>query len=146
MIRLALMLAAVGTGLAAQQASSIDKWQTLGDVCGRVVRNASSDPSSHENLRSVSGAVVQLYKWRKESACCTESIPLAETKSRRSGEFEFRELPPGHYWLLVRAGRQQYAMAISYKSNKDDFGSCSDHLFTIERSGDFALLKTIHVD
>ena len=145
MIRLVLLVAAVAAGLPSQHARSQADWQTLNQICGKVVENRSSDPNSNDNLKNVSGAVVQLYR-RENGLCCSDSARIAETKARHSGEFEIKNALPGEYWLVVESKNRKYTMAISHKASNDDYGSCSDHLFVIRQPGTFYLLRTINVD
>jgi hypothetical protein len=144
-IRLVLLVAVIATGLPSQQARSQGDWQTLNHVCGKVVENRSSDPNSNDNLKNVSGAVIQLYR-RESGVCCNDSSRIAETKARRSGEFEIKNALPGEYWLVVESRNRKYIMAISHKTSKNDYGSCSDHLFVIRQPETFYLLRMINVD
>jgi hypothetical protein len=144
MIRLLLLGAMLAVFLTAQT-DSVDKWSTLNRICGRVVRDVSPNKSS-EQLKSISGAIVQLYDWNENRACC--DVPaLVESKTEHSGEFEFKNARAGTYWLLVNVKARKYAIKVGYEPNySSDFGSCSDHLFIIKQSGDFILEKYIHVD
>lgn len=141
-----LLLAAVAAGFFSQQANSIEKWNTLSHTCGKIVRDVSSDKNS-ERLKNISNTAVQLYESNEGSSCCDGLALVEETKTTRSGDFEFHKTPPGIYWLVVRVEGRKYAMKVDYKPGyADDFGSCSDHQFTIKQSGDFMLTKYIHVD
>ena len=138
-----LFLGMIFTGLLSAQSASPEKWSTFKRVCGRVVRDTSHNENTQQ-LKGVSGAIVQLYRWSENSTCCDEPT-LVETKTGHAGKF--KDVVPGTYWLLVHVQGRLYTMKVrNTPGYSDDFGPCSDHLFTVERSGDFVMERNVRVD
>jgi hypothetical protein len=86
------------------------QWQAIDQLCGQLELAAPKkkqiivDGKSelHLNTAYLDRAMVSLYPATSRDEECCEGKPMATTRSRRYGAFEFEGVQPGTYWLRVQ--------------------------------------------
>jgi hypothetical protein len=148
---LLIFLAVLPAG-ASGQAVDAEKWNTVERMCGKAewVEKIPSkhDPNSYEEKRkSIKKAEVRLYQREGDAPCCGTNPPVAQSVTNREGIFEFKNIMPGKYWLVIVTGVKQYSHAVTYTpdaKNKEPI-VCSDLLYDLS-GGELQLGRMIHVD
>jgi len=134
------------------QAVDAEKWNTVERMCGKVewVEKMPSkhDSNSYEEKRkSIKEAEVRLYQREGDAPCCGTNPSHAKAVTNRVGIFEFKNIAPGKYWLVIVTEAKQYSHAVTYTpdaKNKEPI-VCSDLLYDLS-GGELQLGRMIHVD
>ena len=82
---------------------------------------------------------LELYPWEEGIACCRNSHPFFKTITGNEGAFEFKNVDPGRYWLVVHYRRKlfQLAIALDPASRTSASPACGQQLFHIDAKGHF---------
>lgn len=88
---------------------------TVNRLCGRLGKKETSSVRDDRFTKS-SGAVLKVYKRVPDAPCCGESV--AERTTGHSGDFDFRRLPEGPYWLTATMGQQVFKMPVRITKGK----------------------------
>ncbi len=131
------------------QGVDTEKWNTVGRMCGKlewvekipVNRKGTEFEEKSKPLKKVD---IRLYRRESESSCCATGQPIARVMTNGRGEFDFKNLVPGSYWMVVEVDGKQYSHAIKYVPSKAE-SSCSDLLYDIVNS-ELQLRRVIQVD
>ena len=97
--------------------------------------------------KSIKEAEVRLYQREGDAPCCGTNPPHAKAVTNRVGIFEFKNIAPGKYWLVIVTEAKQYSRAVTYTpdaKNKEPI-VCSDLLYDLS-GGELQLGRMIHVD
>jgi hypothetical protein len=137
-------LASSPDALASQRAEHVNSVDRL---CGRLV-HVKYLGTDREKLISITDATVRLCKRIGETDCCAGETPLAETVSKRGGNFEFKDVPAGKYCVTaVLAGREHtLPIECTRAARNSEPTSCSTLLYRIDEKGRFTLGMIIQVD
>jgi hypothetical protein len=112
--RLMAVTAFAGSVLFAQVAPKptsdvLTHWQTIDQLCGQLQlapkkKQIIVDGKSESRLYAayLESATVTLYRATSQEEQCCKGKPIATTRSRRYGAFEFEGIQPGSYWLRVQ--------------------------------------------
>jgi hypothetical protein len=114
-------------------------------LCGKVEHvDYSKTDFAAKNLQ---GVRMTLYQRGADISCCSNLAPLATTATNHWGNFKFKKMPPGPYWIAALVGGREYHLAIEFAPTKDGtIAPCSDATYEIDDSGDFVLGQYVVVD
>ena len=140
---LIFVLTAASLALAAPAVQESYDWELVAKLCGQLVHvdripDKISPIKYLEKYRPIGDAKLLTYERRGNFPCCTVPV-IAETKSNKSGSFEFKGLPLGNYWFVAIVDQQQYAIPVIVKHTQEKLPVCSEMYFAIEDSGKFVL-------
>ena len=138
------VLAAVTFTIAAPVHPQFDDAELVARLCGKLERvDRIPDkriPGKYtEKYFPFKDTKLVAYERTRNVTCCKTATVAAETRSGKSGDFEFKGLPTGDYWLVANVDPQEYRMAIRVQKLKDKQPVCSQMSFAIGESGDFSL-------
>jgi hypothetical protein len=131
-----------------QQKTDIDHANTLDRLCGKVVHSEPM-PIKGKFYRgsmqqtSLSNIELRLYPRREDGICCEDLSPVAKTMSGEGGQFEFKKIAAGAYWLAAQFNGHGYKMPIRYQPDKIATDRCTDLMYEISDSGSFELGRII---
>ena len=122
----------------------IDDAELVAKLCGRLEQ---SDSIPNKNLPGKSSlkyhplkdVKLVAYERHSNAECCATAPVAGETRTDKSGNFEFKALSKGYYWLVARVELQDYQMSIRIAQLKDKQPVCSQLSYDIDESGDFVL-------
>jgi hypothetical protein len=145
-IRTALItvLAASSMMAAALPRPQIDDAELVAKLCGRL-EQADSIPNKTlpgkytEKYHPLKDVKLVAYERQSNSECCVNAPVAGETVTDKSGNFEFKGLSKGYYWLVARVELHEYQMSIRIGQLKDKQPVCSQLSYDIDESGEFAL-------
>lgn len=109
-------------------------WQSVDQLCGQIELSAPTkktivcDNKTETRLYAtyLRDADVFLYSATAgEGTCCGSAGPIARTRSRQSGAFEFSQFRGGLYWLQVRKGTLEKTIPVRVIRDFDA-GLCHD--------------------
>jgi hypothetical protein len=130
------LLAAVIT----TSAESLPKFVNLDRLCGELsfVTPVSGGGMDSEPLNNVR---LDLYPWEEGIVCCRNSHPFFKTVTGKEGAFEFKNVAPGRYWLVVRHQRKRFQLAIVFDpgSRTPASAACWQQIFDIDTKGHFTM-------
>jgi hypothetical protein len=131
-----------------QQAVDLDRSNSLDLLCGKLVRSEPRPIKGkfyRETMQqtSLSNVELRLYTRRDDSFCCQNLSPVAKVMSGDGGQFEFKNMSAGAYWLAALFDGRVYKMLIRYQLNKTPTDRCADLLYEITDSGSFELGRII---
>lgn len=146
-----LFLALLGISSPPQKVD-LEKWNTVDRMCGKLehvekIRARGGTEAVKEKSEPIKKADIRLYQREKGSACCDAALPVAKTTSSKRGEFSFSAVIPDSYWLVVRVGGQDFALALSYAPNGKNKleASCTELLYEVG-NGELQLKRIVTVD
>lgn len=130
--------------LAAPVQPQLDDTEVVAMLCGRLEQVDSIPdkifPGRYSvKYRPLKDAKLVAYERHSNSECCAGAPVAAETRSDKSGNFEFKGLPKGYYWLVARVELQDYQMSVRIAQLKDKQPVCSQLSYVIDESGGFIL-------
>jgi len=131
------------------QAADTEKWNTVGRMCGKLewieeIPVNRKGTEFQEKSRPLKKVEIRLYRRGNESSCCGTGLPVARSITNGRGEFDFKDLVPGSYWMVVEVDGKQYSHAIKYVPSSAE-SSCSDLGYDIIK-GELQLRRMIEVD
>ena len=80
---------------------------------------------------------LELYPWEEGIACCRNSHPFFKALTDKEGIFQFKDVDPGRYWLVVQYQKKLFRLAIAVDPNEPDSAACGYRLFEIDAKGHF---------
>jgi hypothetical protein len=117
---------------------SSPKFVNLDRLCGELsfVTPVSGGGMDSEPLSDLK---LELYPWEEGIGCCGNSQPFFETRTGKDGAFEFKNVDPGRYWLVVHRRGRLYRLSIVFnpKSRTLASAACWQNLFLIDAKGNF---------
>ena len=124
------MLAA---GAVAQPSSKVVSFDQL---CGEL---SFVTPASGGGLDSVllKKVRLELYPWEEGIACCRNSHPFFKAVTDKEGTFEFKDVDPGRYWLVVQYEKKSFRLAVAVDPKETAIAGCEYRLFEIDAKGHF---------
>ena len=139
-----MILAAAGLTAASPATPQFGEWELMEKLCGRLeqidrVPDKTLPGMYSDKSRPVKDARLVAYEGRSNGECCDNSRVAGETKSNKSGNFEFKGLTKGYYWLVTTVDRQEYRMPIRIGKLQDKQPVCSQMAFAIDATGEFVL-------
>jgi hypothetical protein len=145
-IRTALItiLAVSSITIATRARPQIDDAELVAKLCGRL-EQADSIPGKTLPGRSslkyhpLKDVKLVAYERHSNSECCATAPVAGETRTDKSGNFEFKGLSNGYYWLVARVELQDYQMSIRIGQLKDKQPVCSQLSYDIDNFGEFGL-------
>jgi len=143
-VALITVLAASSMSLATPVHPQIDDAELVAKLCGRL-EQADSIPDKNLPGRSslkyhpLKDVKLVVYERHSNSECCTGAAVAGETRTDKSGNFEFKELSKGYYWLVARVELHDYQMSIRIGQLKDKQPVCSQLSYDIDEFGEFVL-------
>jgi hypothetical protein len=145
-IRTALItiLAVSSITIATRARLQIDDAELVAKLCGRL-EQADSIPGKTLPGRSslkyhpLKDVKLVAYERHSNSECCATAPVAGETRTDKSGNFEFKGLSNGYYWLVARVELQDYQMSIRIGQLKDKQPVCSQLSYDIDNFGEFGL-------
>jgi hypothetical protein len=130
----AWLLAAVIT----MSAESSPKFVNFDRLCGELsfVTPVSGGGMDSEPLHNVR---LDLYPWEEGIVCCRNSHPFFKTMTGKEGAFEFNNVVPGRYWLVVRYQRRAFQLPVAFNpaSRTAASAACWQQEFHIDAKGHF---------
>ncbi|HKO04661.1 MAG TPA: hypothetical protein VJW51_07915 [Candidatus Acidoferrales bacterium] len=111
---------------------------TFDHLCGKLVSNTIQKPVRH--------GVLELHPFREGDSCCGRTAPAARTRTSHWGNFKFKKVPAGDYWLFVQVNGRDFKMAVHYQPMKYPEYSCSLFTFFAQDSGSFVVDQAVLVD
>jgi hypothetical protein len=146
---LTLCLAGFGR---ARQTVDTQKWNTVEQSCGRVEFVDETPVKGNVNQyntksKPIKRSAVRLYRRETESVCCGGAPPVAEALTNRRGEFEFKNVKAGNYWVVIVVDGKEYSHPIKYAPDAKDKTqiNCSHFLYDL-KNGQLQLGRVIDVD
>jgi hypothetical protein len=141
---LIVILSAAGLTAAAPPEPQFGDWELVAKLCGRLeqidrVPDKSVPGAYSDKSRPVKETRLVAYEGRSNAECCANSKVAGETKSNKSGNFEFKGLTKGYYWLVTMIDRQEYHMPIRIGQLLDKQPVCSQMSFAVTPTGEFVL-------
>jgi hypothetical protein len=139
-----LLLLVLSAATNAQGTRKADNWNTIDHMCGQLVYSQELPVKGEENTfqdktRPAKKVELRLFKGAANEPCC-EKLPLVDkTTTRRDGQFKFKSVAAGDYWVETRANGRVYRLAVHYSPEKSDSVQCKDLLFEVKDSGEFQL-------
>jgi hypothetical protein len=138
--RLVTFAVLVGTALFPQVAPKVKsdvqtKWQATDQLCGQLERAApkkkhiivDGKPELRLYTAYLENATATLYPATSREEECCDARPIAITRSRRYGAFEFDGVPPGTYWLRVQNKKNELLGLIPVRiTDQFDKKACHD--------------------
>ena len=122
----------------ATSAQSSPRFASFDRLCGELsfVTPVSGGGMDSEPLNNVK---LELYPWEEGIACCRNSHPFFNTVTRREGVFEFKNVAPGQYWLVLRHERKMFQLAIVFDpaSRTPASAACWQQEFHVDAKGHF---------
>ena len=130
--------------LAAPLHPQIDDAELVAKLCGRLEQ---ADTAPNKNLPGRSSLRFQplkdvklvAYERHSNSECCANAPVAGETTTDKSGNFEFKALSKGYYWLVASVEGKKYQMSIRIGQLKDRQPVCSQLSYDIDEFGEFSL-------
>ena len=138
------VLAASSLTVAIPAHPQIDDAELVAKLCGRL-EQADSIPDKTLPGRSslkyhpLKDVKLVAYERHSNSECCASATVAGETRTDKSGNFEFKGLSKGYYWLVARVELQDYQMSIRIGQLKDRQPVCSQLSYDIDEFGEFGL-------
>jgi hypothetical protein len=142
------VLAASSMTLASPVHPQIDDAELVAKLCGRL-EQADSVPNKNLPGRSslkyhpLNDVKLVAYERHSNSDCCANAPVAGETRTDKLGNFEFKGLSKGYYWLVARVELQDYRMSVRIAQLKDKQPVCSQLSYDIDEYGEFNL--RVHV-
>jgi hypothetical protein len=128
------LLAAVIT----TSSQSLPKFVNFDRLCGELsfVTPVSGGGMDSKPLNNVKLA---LYPWEEGIACCRNTRPFVRTITGKEGEFEFKNIDRGRYWVAVRYQQKTFQLAIALDpgSRTPASPACWQQVFDIDATGHF---------
>ena len=119
-------------------------------MCGRLVSVQTSPHGEgkkvEEKWKSLKKVPLELYARENETACCEGLSVAAKTVTGRAGDFNFRKLNPGTYWVVARWNDKVYQLPIAFTPEPKDNTDCSLQGLSINGEGSFDRWTTIVLD
>jgi hypothetical protein len=128
---LCLCLLAAALGARAQSSSKIVSFDQL---CGELsfVTPVSGGGMDSVQLKNVK---LELYSWEEGIACCRNSHPFFRAVTDNEGTFEFKDVDPGRYWLVVHYQKKLFRLAVAIDPDEPGSAACGYRLFEIDAKG-----------
>ena len=122
--------------LAGARAQSSPKFVNFDQLCGELsfVTPVSGGGMNSELLKNVK---LELYPWEEGIVCCRNSHPFFKTYTDKEGTFEFKDVDPGRYWLVVHYQKKLFRLAIALDPNGPANTACGYQLFDVDAKGHF---------
>jgi hypothetical protein len=143
-----LLLAALPSSLYSQTPKLRGR-NILGRMCGRVTDSEFSRTPWSTSYPLGPGhpkkADVLLYRREGTKKCCAQNALVSEMPTAIDGGFEFKDVVPGRYWVVVAVGRKKYKLAVSLVSRDGGTQECSHSVFQI-KEGELQLLKMYRLE
>ena len=144
---LGLAVAFAGQG---KRAHGNEQWRTFHRMCGRLVSVQTIDRDAgkkvEEKWKSLKKVPLELYARGNEKVCCEGLSVTAKTVTGRRGDFDFRKLNPGTYWVVARWNDKVYQLPISFTPEPKVNTDCSLQGLSINSEGSFDRWTTIVLD
>lgn len=119
-------------------------------MCGRLVSVQTiargEGKNAEEKWKSLRRVPLKLYARGNETACCEGLSVAAKTVTGREGDFDFRKLNPGTYWVVARWNDKVYQLPITFTPEPKDNTDCSLQGLSINGEGSFDRWMTVTVD
>ena len=144
---LACVVLCIGAALCQPPANKdIETRNTIGQLCGEFShvdsRTAAKDSGTLEKTTPLAAITLRVYA-RGKLACCADLVPLAEEKSGADGQFTFKSVKPGSYWLVALVAGREYKLSFQLRRPTNSSPSCSHQKFEIDDFGDFRLIRLV---
>ncbi len=126
----------------------IDSANAVDHLCGKLVSSKPYPVKGRHYIgsveeKSLGKTDLTLFPRDKEAVCCINLKAVAKITTGDDGQFEFKELKSGNYWLVAHLDGQDYKMAIRYQAKENPSDRCSDLTYEIEDAGLFELGRII---
>jgi len=131
-----------------QRTPDIDHASLVDRLCGKLVHSEPL-PIKGKYYRgsmqqsSLSNIELRLYVRGEEGICCQDLKPVAKVTSADGGEFEFKKIASGDYWLAAQYNGHNYKMPIRYQADKIPSDRCENLMYEISDSGSFELGRIV---
>ncbi len=114
-------------------------------MCGKLV-TVEALPENGKTGSTIDGkpvahARVRLFPPIASGDCCSLMTPSAEVFTGRDGEFQFKKIEAGDYWLVALIASKEYKLLVRYEPDKKVEKNCSDFQYTL-KEGKFQLVRT----
>jgi hypothetical protein len=132
------------TTLAAPVHPQIDDAELVAKLCGKLeqvdsIPNKTLPGNYGSKYRPLKDVKLVAYERHSNGECCANAPVAGETTTDKSGNFEFKGLSKGYYWLVARVELQNYQMSIRIGQLKDKQPVCSQLSYDIDEFGEFVL-------
>ena len=143
----AFVVLAIASGCMAQ-AQPAARVPRLDKVCGRLLSVADANATVEQESHPLRKTSVRLYRQSNGRACCDPSDKIAETETRRDGNFSFDldKSKRGLYWVAVTFEGRELTQLIRFEPPKGAPELCSRSLFEVDRAGHFTHIAFVTVD
>lgn len=110
-------------------------------ICGTIVYShevPKKEPSGEDRYKrkSMRGVPVLLYACEEIVSCCKNLSPIGSLETGRSGNFEFKDVSPGKFWLVIHTNGHDAMMPIRYEPINDSRPLCSDYTLVLNDAGE----------
>jgi hypothetical protein len=138
------LLAGSSMSLAAPVHPQIDDAELVARLCGRLemadtAPNTKLPGNSSLRFHPLKDVKLVAYERHSNSDCCVNAPVAGETMTDKSGNFEFKGLNKGYYWLVAKVELKDYQMSIRIGQLKDKQPVCSQLSYDIDEYGEFSL-------
>jgi len=105
-------------------------------VCGRLVSigqvpEKGTTNSAPKEVKPLPHIRIRLFS--PSIDCCALVTPVAEVTTGSDGNFQFRKLEPGDYWLVAAIEHAEYKVSVRYAPGKKASTKCSTFLYVLEK-------------
>jgi hypothetical protein len=122
----------------------------LDRLCGKFEKTQAipekANPSFiHTKSKNLSASELKLFFRTSDAPCCS-AVPVARVKTNHWGNFNFKNVAAGSYWLLATVDSKEVRMPLEFKPDKRSTAVCSEQFFYVDESYNFGIAETITVD
>ena len=120
-------------------------------MCGKLDRTQTihdkKDPSFvSTKSKNLGGLELKLFARNGDEACCS-ATPIAVAKTNHWGNFNFKNVSVGSYWLATAVDGKAVSMPIDFKPDEHSRTLCSDQLFDVDENYNFGIMRgTVTLD
>jgi hypothetical protein len=122
----------------------------LDRICGklektRFVSDKAAPSIGHTNAKSLSASELNLFVRTADAPCCV-GVAIATVKTNHWGNFNFKNVSAGPYWLVATVEGKDVQMPVDFKPDQRSTTLCSEQFFDVDENYNFGMSATVTVD
>ncbi|SRR6266498_1807566 len=118
-------------------------------LCGVVdhVEYVPAHGSAKEQKKTqLSEIPMVLYEGDENTGCCDNLKKIGDLSTGKHGDFDFKDVAPGNYWLSMRWNEKDYKIAFTHPVSHEADATCSSQGIDLQADGKADWWMTITVD